>query len=86
MNDTTLNINRDEEKPNNFKAMDQLLEKPNAANGNALTAFEEAPEEEEASTSLAALTKQYLASAEDTTSDSICDNASTASPSSSQAI
>ncbi|XP_018801912.1 PREDICTED: multiple epidermal growth factor-like domains protein 10 isoform X5 [Bactrocera latifrons] len=88
MNDTTLNINHDEEKPSNLKAMSQLLEKPNAANGNALTAFEEAAEEEAASTSLAALTKQYLASAEDTTSDSICDNASTASPSSntSQAI
>ncbi|XP_011182772.2 protein draper isoform X6 [Zeugodacus cucurbitae] len=91
MNDTTLNINRDEEKPSNLKAMNQLLEKPTAAaNGKAVTAFEEAHEEEAeaASTSLAALTKQFTASAEDTTSDSICDNASTASPSSntSQAI
>lgn len=70
--------------------MNQLLENPTATYGNALTTFEEAREDETetASTSLAALTKQYLASAEDTTSDSICDNASTASPSSntSQAI
>ncbi|XP_012161436.1 protein draper isoform X5 [Ceratitis capitata] len=85
MNDTSLNLNRDEEKPSNLKAMNQLLETPTTiANGNG-TLKETAEESDDtaASTSLAALTKQYMAAAEDATSDSICDNASTASPSSS---
>ncbi|XP_017486951.1 PREDICTED: multiple epidermal growth factor-like domains protein 11 isoform X6 [Rhagoletis zephyria] len=85
MNDTVLNINRDEEKPSNLKAMSHLLEKP-TANGTAAAAFDEAAEDEDgtASTSMAALAKHYMTNtAEDATSDSICDNASTASPSSS---
>ncbi|XP_067642752.1 protein draper isoform X5 [Eurosta solidaginis] len=91
MNDTLLNINHDEEKPSNLKSMSDILDKPPIANGNATTAAlsEEnvaaADETETASTSMTALAKQCLANnaTEDTTSDSICDNASTASPSSS---
>ncbi|XP_054734084.1 protein draper isoform X4 [Anastrepha obliqua] len=83
MNDTVLNINRDEEKPSNLKAMSHLLE-PRTVNNIAAGAFDEAAEEAEtASTSLAALAKSYQAGVEDETNESICDNALTASPSSS---
>ncbi|XP_053955679.1 protein draper isoform X4 [Anastrepha ludens] len=83
MNDTVLNINRDEEKPSNLKAMSHLLE-PRTVNNIAAGAFDEAAEEAEtASTSLDALAKSYQSGVEDETNESICDNALTASPSSS---